>query len=416
MLKAVSLVMVAALFACGSDDADGGGQGGVAGQGGTGAEGGQGGTAGEAGGVPSTEELIDHALAYAESQLEASVAETGDASFYPQAAAADGSWEMTGPNDWTSGFFPGCLWLMHEHTGRADFRTWAENWTTGLEAQKDDTSGHDIGFQMLCSYGQGLRIAQVPGYSDVLLTAASSLDTRYNATVGCIRSWSWGSWTFPVIIDNMMNLELLLWAADHGGPATLSEHALSHMQKTVQNHIRADDTTYHIVDYDPNTGDVLWQGHHQGLSDESTWARGMAWGMHGMTMTYRYTSDATSLDAAVRLADWLIAHLPDDHVPYWDFDAPNTPTEPRDTSAAAVIASGLQELAVHVTDPSKASAYSAEAEAIIRSLCLSYLTEGTSSSAILSDAYYQTSRSTIFADYYFLQALLRYKRGLEWQQ
>jgi unsaturated chondroitin disaccharide hydrolase len=419
MLKALMrFALFVAVCGCSSEPAAEGGHGGtgaVAGQGGTGAVAGQGGTGADDGGVPTTDQLVDHALDFAESQLEASVAELVDASRYPEAIASGGSWGTTDRTGWTSGFFPGCLWLMHEHTGRADFRTWAEGWTIGLDAQKTDTTSHDLGFQILCSYGQGHRIAQVGGYSDVMLTAASSLDTRFNPTVGCIRSWSWGSWSFPVIIDNMMNLELLLWAAKNGGAATLSAHALSHTTQTIKNHVRADDTTYHLVDYDPNTGAVLWQGHYQGFSDESTWARGMAWGIYGMTMTYRYSSDATALGTAVRLADWFISHLPADHVPYWDFEAPNIPNEPRDTSAAAIVASALQELAVHVSDASKSAVYRSEADAIIRSLCSNYLTEGTPSSAIVKDAYYVEPRSAIFGDYYFLEALLRYKRGLEWQ-
>jgi hypothetical protein len=304
---------------------------------------------------------------------------------------------------------------VYEHTGRDDFRAWAESWTHNLDAQKYVTDSHDVGFQVLCSFGQGLRIANVAGYQDVILTAASSLHTRYNPTVGCVRSWDWGTWSFPVIIDNMMNLELLLFAADRGGPVAMTDHAINHAHKTISNHIRDDGTTYHVVDYDPSTGSVVWRGHHQGYADESTWSRGMAWAIYGLAMVVRYTSDDTSLAAAERLADWFLGHLPADYVPFWDFEAPNIPAEPRDTSAAAVAASALLELELLTAEPTRAASYGRAADEIIRSLCDSYLTDATTSQAILNDGYYQGPKSVIFGDYYFLEALMRKRRGLEWR-
>lgn len=369
------------------------------------------GCGGDRGGSSDTlDSRVDNALAFAETQLAAAVSEIGDATEFPQSAPDGGAWETTNASAWTSGFFPGCLWLVHERTGRADFLTWAEEWTANLEGQKTVTSSHDVGFQVFCSFGQGHRIAGVAGYEDVVLTAAASLDTRYSSTVGCIKSWDWEPmWPFPVIIDNMMNLEILFWAAAKGGSSDLYDHALSHALKTSDNHVRTDDTTYHVVDYDPFTGNVTWRGHHQGCDDESTWARGMAWGIYGFTMAYRETDDAALLATAERLADWFINNLPPDHVPYWDFEAPDIPDEPRDTSAAAIAASGFLELETLTGDPAKQAKFHDAARDILYSLCSSeYLAQGTGGSALLRHGYYHGPKSVIFGDYYFLEALVRY--------
>ncbi|MBW2524291.1 MAG: glycoside hydrolase family 88 protein [Deltaproteobacteria bacterium] len=418
MRKIGTLTLLVGLAACGSSpDVEPLGVGGGLATGGSGVGAGlsvsSGGMGGGGGAVAPNvlEQRVRHALDFAEQQLAAAVAEVGHFAQYPE-TAEDGAWTQVDAAAWTSGFFAGCLWLMHEHTGRGDFRAWAEQWTATLDNRKYATGTHDVGFQIMSSYGQGLRIAAVAGYQDVLLTAASSLDTRYDSDVGCIRSWDWGGWAYPVIIDGMMNLELMLEAASRGGPAALRDHAVRHAERTAAEHIRADGTTYHVVDYDPASGDVLWRGHAQGATDESTWARGMAWGIYGFTMVHRHTGEPAMLATAERLAGWFIDHLPADHIPYWDFEAPDLPHEPRDTSAAAIAASALMDLADAVSDPARSATYRDAAHSILHSLTSTdYLAEGTSSSAILRHGYYHGPKSVIFGDYYFIEAALRYLYG-----
>lgn len=222
-------------------------------------------------------------------------------------------------------------------------------YTAFLEQEKFNAKTHDMGFKMFCSYGQGYSITKNPQYRDVLLQSAETLISRFNPKVGCIRSWDHNSdkWDFPVIIDNMMNLELLFWAAKETCDSTYKEIAVSHALKTLQNHFREDYSTFHVVDYDPETGEVEGRTTHQGYSSGSTWARGQAWALYGFTMVYRETNNPVFLEQAENIADFILAHprLPEDFVPYWDFDAPAIPDEPRDASAASIMSSALYELA-----------------------------------------------------------------------
>ena len=251
-----------------------------------------------------------------------------------------------------------------------------------MEGEKNDTSSHDVGFKIFCSFGNGYRLTFDPAYRDVVIAGARSLATRYSPIVGCTRSWN--NRHFPVIIDNMMNLEILFWAARHGGDPAWYDMAVSHALKTRQNHVRADGSTYQLVDYDPNTGAVLGKETVQGYSTESTWARGQAWAVYGFTMTYREAGDTRFLDTARQVADYFIDHLPADHVPYRDFEAPNIPNEKKDSSAAAIAASGLLELSTLVTDGASRTRYREASFQILESLCSpAYLAEGTTSSGIL---------------------------------
>jgi hypothetical protein len=270
---------------------------------------------------------------------------------------------------------------------------------------------------MLCSYGQGLRIAGVADYEGVVLAAATSLDTRFDPTVGCVRSWDWGEWTFPVIIDNMMNLELLFRAAKMGGSRELYDIAVRHAATTMTHHFRDDGSTYHVVSYDTTTGSVLARETHQGFAHESVWARGQAWAMYGFVMAYRETGEKRFLTTAERAADWFIAHLPEDHIPYWDFSVAVT-GEPRDASAAAIAASALFELAGTAETPARQAGYAAAARNSLQALCRApYLAEGSPSMGILQHATgnkpsnSEIDVSLIYGDYYFLEALLRYRRA-----
>jgi unsaturated chondroitin disaccharide hydrolase len=302
---------------------------------------------------------------------------------------------------------------MYELTGDPIWMTRATDWQTGLEGRKNDTSTHDVGFVIFSSFGNGYRLTGIDAYRQVVLTAAGSLATRYNAKVGCIKSWNGGSSDFKVIVDNMMNLEILFWASKHGGSAAWYDMAVSHALRTMTDHVRADGSTYQVVNYDPKTGAVKAKSTNQGASTESTWSRGQAWAIHGFTMAFRETGDQRFLDTARRTADYFIGHLPADLVPYWDFEAPGIPNEPRDSSAAAIAAAGLLELGWLETDPSRSATDISAARGILASLSSpAYLSEGTGNQAILlhgtqnkPDGKYD--RGLIYGDYYLLQALLR---------
>ena len=330
--------------------------------------------------------------------------------------------------DWRVGFFPGCLWLMYEFTGDRYWRDQAQARTTELTYVQNDNTSHDVGFMTLPSFGNALRLTGDPANVPVLLRGADSLASRFNPLVGATQSWSFGipqSWTFPVIIDNMMNIEILFWSAAHGGDPKHYDMAVSHALRTRQDHFRPDGSTYHLVDYDPTTGQVIKKVTVQGFGNETTWARGQAWAIHGFTIAYRYTHDPRMLETAERAADYFIAHVATgDWVPNWDFQAP-AQFKQKDTSAAAIAASGLIELASFERREHHAAwrfqTYKRSAERILSALYRQYRAEGTPNSGILLHgtgnypASYNSNNSQeidialIYGDYYFLQALLRYE-------
>ena len=324
----------------------------------------------------------EHDFDFAAHQLDTTT-RTISSTRYPSSTSSTGSWNTTSASGWTSGFFPGALWLMFERSGVESWKNAAQAWQAGIESQKDNTSTHDLGFEIFTSFGNGYRLTGNDAYRQVIVTAAMSLSTRYNATVGCIKVRS-GTTGFRTLIDTMMNIELLFWASRHGGSSAWYDMAVSHALKTRANHVRADGSTYQWVDYDPTTGAVVAKGNGQGYDPESTWSRGQAWAIYGFTTAYRETGDARFLDTARRTASYFIAHLPPDYVPYWDFELPSTTGQPRDSSAAAVAASGLLELSRLEPDSSRAADDLEAANAIIGSLSSSsYLAEGTANAAVL---------------------------------
>jgi hypothetical protein len=359
--------------------------------------------------------LVKHALKFASDQLKRSVVEINDSTRFARCSMPDGSWKTTAAREWTSGFFPGALWYMYEYTKDPFFKKSAEKWTAGMAAERFDTGTHDLGFKIFCSYGSGNLLSPSEEYQKVIVQAAKTLSGRFNPVVGCIKSWDNRKWVYPVIVDNMMNLELLFWAAERGGPKTLRAIAVKHAETTMKNHFRADGGTYHVLSYDTTNGSVLVRNTHQGYADESVWARGQAWAIYGFTMTYRFTKDPRFLETAQRAADYFIQRLPADQVPYWDFQAPEIPNEPRDVSAAAICSSALFELSSYVKTDAQKTQYLDRAKNILRSLCSApYLAEGTSSHALLNHAVgskpakSEVDVSIIYADYYFLEAILRY--------
>ena len=359
--------------------------------------------------------LVSHALEFSQKQLKQSVVEIKDTTRFARSTQPDGSWKVTPSREWTSGFFPGALWYMFEYTKDPLFKATAEKWTAGMVNEQFDKGTHDLGFKIFCSYGTGYRLAPTDDYMKVIQQTAQTLILRFNPTVGCIKSWDNRKWAYPVIVDNMMNLELLFWAAEHGGSSQLRDIAIKHAETTMKNHFRADGSTYHVLSYDTTNGSVLVRNTHQGYADESAWARGQAWAIYGFTMTYRFTKDPRFLETAQRAADYFLQRLPADHVPYWDFQAPEIPNEPRDVSAAAITASALFELSGYVKTAKEKEEYLKRAENILASLCVApYLAEGTPSRAILNHAVgskpakSEVDVSIIYADYYFIEAMLRY--------
>src|SRR5918995_2127126 len=335
---------------------------------------------------------------------------------YPARTGPDGDWVTTGPSAWTGGFFPGGLGLAYGATGDPYLRSQAEARLAGLRGQRRDTSGNDQGFKLFGSFGNAHRLTGEDGYRRVLLRGAESLASRFSPVVGATRSWGSGSSPdFTVIVDNLMNLELLFWASKHGGDPALYGMALSHALRTMRNHVRRDGSTYHVVDYSPATGLVKRRRTRQGYARDSTWSRGQAWAVYGFTMAYRETGDPRLLETARRTADWFITHLPPDRVPYWDFDAPGIPNAPRDSSAAAIAASALLELAALEPDAARAARCRGSAESIIGSLSSAdYLARGRPTGAILMHGTQDRPRESydtglVFGDYYFLEALLRYR-------
>ena len=322
------------------------------------------------------------------------------------------------PEDWTSGFFPGTLWYLYEFTGDAKWKNAAADYTKRLQSIQNFRGNHDVGFMLYCSYGNALRLAPDPAYRAVLVQGARSLCTRYSPQVGLIRSWDFGAWKYAVIIDNMMNLELLTWAARETGEPGFKDIAVSHADKTMANHFRSDASSYHVVDYDPATGAVRGRQTHQGFSDSSAWARGQAWGLYGYTMMFRETGNTNYLEQAKRIARFIMNHprLPADKIPYWDFDAPDIPNAPRDASAAAIMASALIELSGQVDADFGKQCLRLARQQLLSLSSPSYLAKvGENGGFILEHSTgHKPKNSEVdvplnYADYYFLEALLRYR-------
>ncbi len=316
---------------------------------------------------------------------------------------------------WCSGFFPGSLWYLYEYTGETSWKELALKYTLDLDPLRHRETDHDVGFQIMSSYGNALRLTGNDEYESVIKDAAYSLSKRFNPVVGCTRSWDGNSWKFPVIIDNMMNLELLFEGARLSGDESLSNIALTHAQTTMLNHFRADYSTFHLVNYDPKTGEVIGKQTVQGFADDSAWSRGQAWALYGYTMVYRFSQDNKFLDQAVHIADYLLPRLPQDGIPYWDFDSDEIPDDYRDASAAAIMASALIELSGY-TDASRALHYQSIARKIIRTLASAeYLAgKGEAQGFLLKHSVgnkrgdSEVDVPLTYADYYFLEALLRY--------
>lgn len=336
----------------------------------------------------------------------------------PFSVQPDGTLKDMPSSWWCSGFFPGSLWYLYQFTKDDKWKKAAEIWTDALTKEQFNVSTHDLGFMLYCSFGNGYRLTENEHYKKTLLQGASSLSSRFNPKIGLIRSWDSFEtiYKYPVIIDNMMNLEYLFWAAKVSQNKTFYDIAVSHADKTLKNHFRKDHSCYHVVCYD-STGRVLAKKNHQGYNDASAWSRGQAWALYGYTAMYRETRHRKYLEKAEKIADYYLQNpnLPADKIPYWDFNAPNIPSEEKDASAAAVVASALLELQQYSKKNKKS--YIRSAEAILLALSLPpYKAEtGSNNNFILKHSMgsktlgKEVDQPLIYADYYYLEALLRYQ-------
>nr|WP_294894392.1 glycoside hydrolase family 88 protein [uncultured Pedobacter sp.] len=325
--------------------------------------------------------------------------------------------KSTSARNWVSGFYPGTLFYLYEGTGDKTVYNAGLAKLPVMEPIKHINS-HDIGFMMNDSYGIVNQINPSEEYKAILITSAKSLVKRFNPTVGCTMSWSSKPGEFRVIIDNMMNLELLTWATKATGDSTYAKVAISHANTTMKNHFRPDYSSYHLVNYNPETGGINKKQTVQGYADDSAWARGQGWGLYGFTMMYRETKDPKYLEQAKHIADFILnnPNLPADKVPYWDFNDPKIPNTYRDASAGAIYASALVELAGYV-DAALSKKYIGVAETIIRTLSSPEYKAayGTNGGFILKHSVGHLPKGALvdvplpYADYYFVEAMLRYK-------
>ncbi|MEL6923373.1 MAG: glucuronyl hydrolase [Bacteroidota bacterium] len=343
-----------------------------------------------------------------------------DSNRIPRALESDGSMIAKGSRQWTSGFFPGTLWQLYGATNDAAIGKAAEDWTAFIEKEKWDDHTHDLGFKLYCSFGTAYRLNDRQDYKDIVVQASKTLVQRYNEKVGAIRSWDWNAdvWEFPVIIDNMMNLEMLFEATRLTGDSMYHKIAHQHAKTTMQHHFRPDNSSYHVVVFDTLKGTPIMKVTHQGYSDDSAWSRGQAWGLYGYTMAYRYTKDPALLQQARKIAQFFIGHpnMPEDKIPYWDFNAPEIPDEVRDVSAAAVAASGLLELQQYV--PEQREQYMSWVDEVLASLTKSeyqsdvppFLLDHSTGSV---PGAFEVDVPIVYADYYYVEALLRREKLLK---
>jgi len=382
------------------------------------------------------EEWVRDSFDFAHKQSLALIQKIGeDTDSIPRSSNPDGSLRLEKPVNekgalgWTTGFFPGSLWYIYEYLnvyGKPDeaeeILRLAKLFTEKLAPVQNLTNDHDVGFVMYCSYGAGYRLTKDPQYKAVLLQTAASLKTRFNPKVGCTKSWDW--WgnpqkDFPVIMDNMMNLELFYWASSVSQDSSYHDMANQHAATTSKNHFRPDSSAYHLVNYNPTTGAVQRQQNYQGYDDDSVWARGHAWALYGFTMSYRESKNAEFLSLAINLANYLYSHknMPEDLVPYWDFKDPKIPNIARDASAAAIYASALYELSQYVSG-TDSERFKKLADQTLRNLASDRYREteiGKNNGFILKHSVGSLHEKLLFeidvplnyADYYFLEAMIR---------
>ena len=326
----------------------------------------------------------------------------------------NGELKMVSRRDWTRGFFPGSLWYLYKLTGDASFTKDAMEYSLALDDIADFKGTHDLGFMIYCSAGNGYHLTKDERLYDIMLRGANALKTRYHEKIKLIRSWDFGQdrgWQFPVIIDNMMNLEFLFWATKATGDSSYYQIAVDHAKTTLENHFREDNSSFHVVDYDTATHRARWKGTHQGYNAQSAWSRGQAWGLYGYTMMYRETKDRKFLEQAGKIAGYILNHknTPADLVLYYDYDDPGIPNVPRDVSAAAITASALIELDEYLPGNN----YKQKAQVILKNLGANYVSTSQKHPFFLDHSVGSMPHDSEidvplnYADYYFLEAMTR---------
>jgi unsaturated chondroitin disaccharide hydrolase len=354
---------------------------------------------------------------FAAKQYEGMLASHQDFTQFPQSTNPDGSPHNMKSDWWCSGFFGGSLWYLYENTKDPQWKKAAENWTTALEKEQFNTGTHDLGFMIYCPYGNGYRITHNEGYKKVMLNGAKSLSTRFNAKVGLIKSWNKFQkiYDYPVIIDNMMNLELLFWAAKESGNQDFYNLSVTHADNTIKNHYRPDNSSYHVVCYGEN-GEILTKKTAQGAADESAWSRGQAWGLYGFVVMYRETKDPKYLAQANKIAQFILnnPNLPADKIPFWDYSKPN---EERDASAGAITASALLELSQYVKSEEQKNYINQATKMLVTLSSPKFKAKiGENNHFILMHSTghkpgnSEIDTPLIYADYYYLEALSRYDK------
>lgn len=350
--------------------------------------------------------------------------EKSDKCLNPVTLNPDSSVYYCGYSDWRSGFFPGSLWYLYELSGDQALLPLARKYTQAIQQAESLTFHHDIGFMVNCSFGNGFRLTQDTAYSNTLVRAAKSLSTRFRPQAGIIQSWNtdsgWMSergWECPVIIDNMMNLELLFEATKLSGDSTFYHIAVSHADRTLAEQFRNDGSCYHVVDYSLQDGSVRSRQTAQGYADESAWSRGQAWAIYGYAICYRETKDRKYLEQSLKTFNFMRNHprMPEDLIPYWDMDAPKIPNEFRDVSSASCMASALYEISTF--DVPDAKQYKEYADKIMESLSTpNYRAEiGSNGGFLLMHSVGSIPHNSEidvplnYADYYWLEGLKRKK-------
>lgn len=362
---------------------------------------------------------VKEQISLAEKQYTLMLETHPDTSKTPQSVWPDGTLRDMPSDWWCSGFFGGSLWYLFEYTKDTKWKDAANLWTMAIQKEQYNTGTHDLGFMLYCPFGNGYRLTGNATYKKIMLNGAQSLSTRFNPKVGVIKSWNkLKEFDYPVIIDNMMNLEFLFWASKNSNDKKFSNIAISHADSTMKNHFRPDNSSYHVVCYDTD-GKVLAKITAQGAADESAWARGQAWGLYGYTVMYRETKNRKYLNQAIKIADFYCnnPNMPADKIPYWDFNAPNIPNEERDASAGAIASSALLELSGYVPK-NRGQRYFKQAENMLVSLSdTTYRARpGENHNFLLKHsvgskpAKSEVDVPLIYADYYYLEALLRYDK------
>ncbi len=373
----------------------------------------------EKAGMQAMDQLIDDQFRFAAKQYKVLMQHTVKDSMPRTWYALENKFRNDNLESWISGFYPATLLYIYEYTKDKEILTEAESRLELQKKMRHFSGHHDGGFMIYCPFGNAYRLTGKQEYREVIHDAAKALSTRFRPQVNSIQSWdSSRNFRCPVIIDNMMNLEMMYWVSNDGGDSLYRNIAVAHANKTLQNHFRPDNSSWHVVDYDPATGNVARKATWQGLADSSAWSRGQGWGLYGFTFMYRFTKDTRYLEQAHKIAKFILNHpnMPADKIPVWDFNAKGDISVLRDASAAAIMASALLELSIYSNEADK-KLYRETAETMIRSLASDKYRAnvGENGGFLLKHSvgalplHNEIDVPLTYADYYWLEAMLRYR-------